>query len=71
MILEPTTQAMIKLAMEVRIASGISIITYPTHACHNPSSGIIVKHHRDLQSPPSKIPDEASDATCIVPAESC
>lgn len=69
MILEPTTQAMLESAVEVRTASGVSIITYPTHACHNPSSGIIVKHHLALQSPPSKAPDEASDATCIVTAE--
>lgn len=76
MILEPTTHAMVEVAsaMEVGMASGMSIFTYPTHACHNPSSGIVLKHHRALKSPPLIVPDGASDATCrcriLIKAES-
>lgn len=51
----------------LRQRSGIRIITYSTHACHHPPSGIIIKHHRVLTLPPSSAPDEASDATCTVP----
>lgn len=66
MRLEPTTHAMVEVAsaMDIGIVSGMSIFTYPTHACHNPSSGIVLKHHRALTSPPLIVPDEASDATC-------
>ena len=66
MILEPNTHAMeeVASAMDIGIVSGMSIFTYPAHACHNPSSGIVLEHHRALKSPPLIVPDEASDATC-------
>lgn len=64
MILEPTTHARIESDAERGIASAMSFITYPTHAGHDPSSGIIVQHHGALTSPPSKLSHEASDTTC-------